>query len=77
MVEGTARRDVDLANSLAISRATVWRWVREGRLPPPVKIGPNTTRWLAEDLEQFWRECRSLRGPAEIQPRACSPGERR
>lgn len=36
-----------------ISRATVWRWVSTGHLPAPVKLGPNTTRWRAADVEAF------------------------
>lgn len=27
------------------SPATVWRDVKAGRLPAPVKLGPNTTAW--------------------------------
>ena len=28
-----------------IGPATVWRWVKSGRLPAPLKLGPNTTAW--------------------------------
>jgi predicted DNA-binding transcriptional regulator AlpA len=35
-----------------IAPATVWRWVREGRLPAPVKLGPNTTAWKVGDLRR-------------------------
>lgn len=28
-----------------VSGATVWRWVAAGRLPAPIKIGPNSTAW--------------------------------
>lgn len=33
-----------------ISPATVWRWVKSGRLPAPMKLGPNTTAWRVGDL---------------------------
>jgi len=33
-----------------IGPATVWRWVKAGRLPAPVKLGPNTTAWRVGDL---------------------------
>ena len=33
-----------------ISDPTVWRWVKSGRLPSPVKLGPNTTGWRVGDL---------------------------
>ncbi|MDE2368513.1 MAG: AlpA family phage regulatory protein [Burkholderiales bacterium] len=29
----------------AISAPTAWRWVKAGRLPAPIKLGPNTTGW--------------------------------
>jgi predicted DNA-binding transcriptional regulator AlpA len=29
----------------------VWRWVAEGRFPPPFKLGPNTTVWDLDQVE--------------------------
>ena len=43
--------DKDLAERYGISRMSVWRWSRAGHLPAPRKIGPNTTRWAAEEIE--------------------------
>lgn len=34
-----------LADRYEVTRQTIWRWAREGRLPPPQKIGLNTSRW--------------------------------
>lgn len=48
--------DRDVASMLSISRAAVWLWAREGRLPAPVKFGNRTTRWNAERLRQFLNE---------------------
>lgn len=36
----------------SISAPTVWRWVKAGRLPAPIKLGPNTTVWRVGDLRQ-------------------------
>ena len=33
-----------------VSAPTIWRWVKSGRLPAPVKLGPNTTAWRVGDL---------------------------
>jgi predicted DNA-binding transcriptional regulator AlpA len=33
-----------------VSAATWWRGVKVGRFPQPVKLGPNTTAWRAEDI---------------------------
>jgi len=37
--------DKYLSEYFQVSRVTVWRWVRIGRLPAPQKIGENSTRW--------------------------------
>jgi len=36
----------------AISAATVWRWVRQGRLPKPRKRGPRVTTWNVGELRE-------------------------
>ena len=35
-----------------IGPATVWRWVKAGRLPQPHKLGPNTTAWKVGELRR-------------------------
>ena len=40
--------DKALAGHYKISRVTVWRWAKKGRLQQPVKIGENTTRWRGD-----------------------------
>ena len=34
---------------------TVWRWVREGRYPKPIKLGPAMTRWRLDEVIQWER----------------------
>lgn len=44
--------DVQVAAYLGIrSRDTIWRWTREGRLPEPIKIGANSTRWRRSEID--------------------------
>lgn len=33
-----------------IGRSTFWAGVKSGKYPRPVKLGPNTTAWRAEDV---------------------------
>ena len=40
--------DIVLAKYYKISRVTVWRWVKYGKLQKPTKIGENTTRWFGD-----------------------------
>ncbi|SFM41629.1 transcriptional regulator, AlpA family [Marinobacter pelagius] len=43
----------EVSSRYKVSTKTIWRWVREGRFPRPVKVGPGTTRWREEDLQAF------------------------
>ena len=42
---------------IPVGRSTSWAGVKSGRFPKPVKLGPRTTAWRAEDIraliEQF------------------------
>jgi prophage regulatory protein len=46
-------RDKQVAGKLGIGRTTVWRMVKEGRLPKPMKLGTKTSVWLEADIEAF------------------------
>lgn len=46
-------RDSQLSKRYSVSRATIWRWTRDGQLPKPVSFGPGCTRWRLSELEQF------------------------
>ncbi len=37
------------------SRTTIWRDVRAGRFPAPVKVGRNRIGWLESEIED-WQE---------------------
>jgi predicted DNA-binding transcriptional regulator AlpA len=37
--------------SRPIDPATLYRGIREGRYPPPVKIGPGSSRWIRSECE--------------------------
>ena len=41
---------------LPVSQATVWRWVKLGEFPKPVRLGPQTTAWRLEDVERWEAE---------------------
>ncbi|MFJ5445865.1 helix-turn-helix transcriptional regulator [Methylobacillus methanolivorans] len=47
--EGFVRLPV-VAALWTCSRGTVWRWVKEGRIPAPYKLSPRTTAWRAGEL---------------------------
>jgi predicted DNA-binding transcriptional regulator AlpA len=35
---------------IPVGKSTWWRGCRSGRFPTPVKLGPRTTAWRAEDI---------------------------
>ena len=38
------------ASRFSVSPATIWRWVRKGRFPAPVRLSDNCTRWKTSDI---------------------------
>ena len=36
-----------------VSSATIYRWIKEGIFPKPVRLGPNMVRWKASDIEAW------------------------
>ncbi len=38
-----------LANWYDVTKATIWRWAKEGTLPSPIKMN-GSTRWSVEAL---------------------------
>ena len=38
---------------IPISKSAWWEGCRTGRFPKPVKLGPRTTVWRAEDITAF------------------------
>ena len=42
--------DKEIAKALGVSRMTVWRWTKAGRLPQPRKLGGHTTRWDSREV---------------------------
>jgi len=51
--------DKDTANRYTVSRGTIWRWIREGDFPQPVKFGASSTRWHLAELEAWEAKKRS------------------
>ena len=45
----------ELARMLGIHPSTVSRWVENNDLPSPVRLGPNRTAWVRDEIEG-WRK---------------------
>ena len=59
----------DLESLFQISRATIYRWVKEGSFPKPIHLGANMVRWKVSDIEAWViaREATNLRGDSDAQ----------
>ena len=44
---------------LGISGTTLFRWVRAGNFPKPIRLGPNTVGWLEADVDA-WLDAKKL-----------------
>ena len=54
------RKPVVLART-GLSDTTIWRGVRAGWFPAPVRLSPGTVGWRESDVNR-WLETRSARG---------------
>jgi predicted DNA-binding transcriptional regulator AlpA len=41
------------AGMLPVSAPTIWRWVKLGRFPAPIRLGPQITAWPLEAVDAF------------------------
>ncbi|KCZ97986.1 helix-turn-helix transcriptional regulator [Hyphomonas oceanitis] len=48
--------DVQLAERLAVSRQSIWRWVKLGHLPKPTSLGERAKRWPVQAIEDWEAE---------------------
>lgn len=55
--------DKQTAARYSVKRCSIWRWLREGDFPPPVKLSGGCTRWRLSDLEA-WEVERAQGGAA-------------
>ena len=45
--------DPGLPALVPVSASTLWQWVRDGKFPRPVKLGPRTTAWSVESVRAY------------------------
>ena len=39
-----------IAPLIPIGKTTLWKYIKEGRFPKPLKLGPRCSVWKAEDV---------------------------
>jgi prophage regulatory protein len=53
------KSDPSCPKLLPVSRATLWRMVKESRFPAPHRLGPNTTAWRVGDIRNYLQAIRA------------------
>jgi prophage regulatory protein len=67
LIEGLlSRREVIRRTTL--SGPTLWRRIKDGSFPPPLKIGPGRVAWPASDVERWLSNLRRTDGSAPVSP---------
>ena len=46
-------RREEVESRCGIGRSTIYRWMRLGRFPEPVKVGPRAVRWPESEIEAW------------------------
>lgn len=52
-IVGNAKADPPIPALIPISKSTLWNWVKSGRFPRPVKLGPRVTAWRVSELRDL------------------------
>ncbi len=41
----------DVCAIFRVDASTIYRWIKAGSFPKPVKVGPGSSRWLRSEVE--------------------------
>jgi len=50
---GRLLRDVNVAELLSVSRGYIWKLVKSGKLPPPIKLSAKLSIWKLSDVQKY------------------------
>jgi prophage regulatory protein len=46
----------ELEKAFKVSPATIYRWIKEGNFPAPIRLGANMVRWDRKSVEAWMTE---------------------
>lgn len=58
-------KPAEVQRRTTLDRVTIWRKVRAGTFPQPLKISDNRIAWRESDIETFIAACGTTAGPAD------------
>ncbi len=63
MTTGRLLRKSEVTERLGITGMTLYRWVKKGEFPPPLRLGERTTRWPESEIDEWIASRRSAEHP--------------
>jgi prophage regulatory protein len=48
----------ELKEILGVGKSTIYCWIKEGKFPKPIHLGPRCVGWLSSDIEKWLEEKR-------------------
>jgi prophage regulatory protein len=55
----------DVLATVGVKKSSIYKWIREGRFPAPVRLGENSVGWREADVETWLAARESTRTEAE------------
>lgn len=46
----------DVMKKTGLGKSTIWLWVKEGKLPKPIKLSPRITVWKEDSINAWINE---------------------
>ena len=59
-------RRTEVERRIGLSRATIYRQMRQGTFPEPIKVGPNAVRWPESEIEEWISQCPRAHGDRDL-----------
>lgn len=49
-------RITEVMKMTGLAKSTVWLWVKEGKLPQPIKLSPRVTVWEEDSIREWQKD---------------------
>ncbi|CAN7470506.1 helix-turn-helix transcriptional regulator [Paraburkholderia hospita] len=59
---GKILRLTGVLEAVGVKKSSIYNWVRDGKFPAPVRLGPRSVGWRQEDVEKWLASLESARG---------------
>ena len=43
----------DIMKLIKVTKSTIFRYIKAGKIPEPIKLTPTTMRWKREEIEEW------------------------